>query len=145
MKNQHQTQNARIKYAFIKVHRQEFDTAVMCRRLDVSRSGFYAWLENPLSERAREDQRLLAPIVAAHSASHGIYGALQIFLDLHEAGETYSKHQVAQIMRVNHIKARYGYRVTRYARGVPALLTPNMLQRNFTVHQPNRAWVTDIT
>lgn len=145
MNNQPRTQNVRIKYAFIKAHRREFDTAVMCRLLDVSRSGFYAWLQNPLSERAREDQRLLALIVAAHTARHGIYGAPRIFLDLREAGETCSKHRVARIMRVHHIKARYGYHAPRYARGVPALLTPNMLQRSFTVEQPNRAWVTDIT
>jgi putative transposase len=145
MNNQHRTQNVRIKYAFIKAHRRECDTAVMCRLLDVSRSGFSAWLQNPLSERAREDQRLLALIVAAHTASHRIYGAPRIFLDVREAGETCSKHRVARIMRVNHIKARYGYRAPRYARGVPALLTPNRLQRSVTVQQPNRAWVPDIT
>lgn len=145
MKNQHRTQNVRIKYAFIKAYRREFDTAVMCRLLDVSRSGVYSWLQNPLSGRAQEDQRLLALIVAAHTASHGIYGAPRIFFDLREAGETCSRHRVARIMRGNHIKARYGYRAPRYARGVPALLTPNRPQRSSTVQQPNRAWVTDIT
>lgn len=40
MKNRHRSQNVRIKYAFIKAHRREFDMAVMCRLLDVSRSGF---------------------------------------------------------------------------------------------------------
>ena len=145
MDNRHQSQNVRVKYAFIKAHRRECDTAVMCRLLDVSRSGFYAWLRNPLSDRAREDQRLLALIVAAYTASHGIYGAPRIFLDLREAGETCSKHRVARIMRANHIKALYGYRAPRYARGVPALLTPNTRQRGFTVHHSNQACVTDIT
>jgi putative transposase len=145
MNNRHRSQNVRRKYAFINAHRREFDTAVMCRLLDVSRSGFYAWLRNPLSDRAREDQRLLALIVTAYTASHGVYGAPRIFLDLREAGETCSKHRVARIMRANHIKALHGYRAPRYARGVPALLTPNTLQRGFTVQRPNHAWVTDIT
>ncbi len=145
MSNRHRSQNIRRKYAFIKAHRREFDTAVMCRPLDVSRSGFYAWLRNPLSDRAREDQRLLGLIVTAYKASHGVYGAPRIFLDLREAGETCSKHRVARIMRVHHIKALHGYRVPRYARGAPALLTPNTLQRGFTVQRPNQAWVTDIT
>jgi hypothetical protein len=66
-------------------HRSESNTAVMCRFLDVSRSGFYEWLSNPLSDRALEDQRLLGLIRAAYTASHGVYGAPRIFLDLREA------------------------------------------------------------
>jgi putative transposase len=117
----------------------------MCRLLGVSRSGFYEWLRKPLSDRALEDQRLLGLIVAAYTASHGVYGAPRIFLDLREAGETCSKHRVARIMRANNIRALHGYRAPRYARSVPAFLTPNTLQRGFTVQRPNQAWVTDIT
>jgi putative transposase len=145
MGNQRRSQNVRLKYNFIKTHQQEFDTAVMCRLLDVSRSGFYAWLRKPLSKRAVEDARLLGLIRASYTASHGVYGAPRIFLDLREAGETCSKHRVARIMRANHLKARHGYRAPRYTTGHPSLLTPNTLQRGFTVHRPNHAWVTDIT
>ena len=139
MGNRRRSQGVRVKYAFIKEHRREFDTAVMCHLLDVSRSGFYAWLRNPLSDRAREEQRLLGLIVAAYTASHGVYGAPRIFLDLREAGETCSKHRVARIMRANHLKARYGYRAPRYTRSPMSLLTPNTLQRKFTVQRPNTA------
>ena len=145
MGNRRRSQGIREKYAFIKAHRSEFDTAVMCRLLDVSRSGFYQWLRNPLSDRAVEDQRLLGLIRAAYTASHGVYGAPRIFLDLREAGETCSKHRVARIMRTNNIKALHGYRTPRYARGATSLLTPNTLQRGFTVQRSNKAWVTDIT
>lgn len=145
MGNRRRAQGVRVKYAFIKAHRSEFDTAVMCRLLDVSRSGFYEWLRQPLSDRALEDQRLLRLIRAAYTASHGVYGAPRIFLDLREAGETCSKHRVARIMRANNIKALHGYRTPRYAKGHTSLLTPNTLQRGFTVPLPNTAWVTDIT
>jgi putative transposase len=145
MSNPRRSQGIRVTYAFIKAHRREFDTAVMCRLLDVSRSGFYEWLRKPLSDRALEDQRLLGLIVAAYTASYGVYGAPRIFLDLREAGETCSKHRVARIMRANNIKALHGYRAPRYARGHTSLLTPNTLQRGFTVQRPNKAWVTDIT
>ncbi len=145
MSNRRRSQSIRRKYAFIKAHRGEYDTAVMCRLLDVSRSGFYQWLRNPLSDRALEDQRLLGLIRAAYTASHGVYGAPRIFLDLREAGETCSKHRVARIMRTHHIKALHGYRTPRYTRGHTSLLMPNTLQRGFTVQRPNTAWVTDIT
>jgi putative transposase len=97
------------------------------------------------SARAREDQRLLALIRASYTASHGVYGAPRIFLDLREANETCSKHRVARIMRANQIRARYGYRTPRCLRGRTSLRVPNTLQRRFTVEQPNEAWSTDIT
>jgi putative transposase len=145
MGRQHHSRGVRAKYAFIKAHRNEFDTAMMCRVLEVSRSGFYEWLRKPLSDRAREDQRLLRLIRASYAASHGVYGAPRIFLDLREAGETCSKHRVARLMRAHHIQANYGYRKPRTIRGRTSVLVPNILQRGFTVAQPNRAWVTDIT
>jgi putative transposase len=145
MGSQRHSQGVRAKYAFIKTHRNEFDTATMCRVLQVSRSGFYEWLRHPLSERAREDQRLLALIRASYTASHGVYGAPRIFLDLRDAGETCSKHRVERIMWVNKIRALHGYQAPRTVRGAAAQLAPNTLQRQFTVDEPNRAWVTDIT
>ncbi|TKB72493.1 MAG: hypothetical protein E8D45_10570 [Nitrospira sp.] len=96
-------------------------------------------------DRALEDQRGLDLIRAAYTASHGVYGAPSIFLDLREAGETCRTHRVARIMRANNMNARHGYRAPRYARGHTSLLTPNTLQRGFTVQRPNTAWVTDIT
>ena len=139
MSNRRRSQGIRVKCAFIKAHRSEFDTTVMCRLLDVSRSGLYVWLRNPLSNRALEDQRLLGLIRAAYTTSHGVYGAPRIFLDLREAGETCSKHRVARIMRTNNIKSLHGYRAPRYARGHTSPLTPNTLQRRFTVQRPNKA------
>lgn len=89
---------------------------------------------------------MLALIIAAYTASHGVYGAPQIFLDLREAGETCSKHRGTRIMKANRLRACYGYRVPRYARGsTTSLLVPNTLQRGFTVSRLNHAWVTDIT
>jgi putative transposase len=146
MGHQRRAQPVRRKYTFIKAHRRESDTAVMCRLLGVSRSGFYQWLRNPLSDRAVEDQRLLGLIRTAYTASHGVNGAPRIFLDSREAGETCNKHRVARIMRANNLRARHGYRTPRYVRDhTTSLLTPNTLQRGFTVPRPNTVWFTDIT
>src|SRR5215468_2103700 len=132
-------------YKFIKDHRRECDVKTMCRALEVTRSGFYAWLHEPESKRAQEDARLLRLIRASYKASHGIYGSPRVFLDLREAGETCSKHRVARLMRQNNLCALHGYRTRRIPAGRPSIQIPNLLQRQFTVTQPNRAWVTDIT
>jgi putative transposase len=118
---------------------------MMCRVLGVSRSGFYQWLAKPLSDRAIEDQRLLSLIRASYTGSSGVYGAPRVFLDLREAGETCGKHRVARIMRINNIKALRGYKAPRHIVGRASIIAPNRLQREFTVEQPDRAWVTDIT
>lgn len=117
----------------------------MCRLLDVAPSGYYAWLKNPVSDRARDDARLLRLIKASFKSSQGVYGAPRVFLDLREAGETCSKHRVARLMRENGIRAVPGYRTRRYIAGKPAELIPNLVKRKFTVSQPDRIWVTDIT
>jgi putative transposase len=117
----------------------------MCRVLDVAASGYYNWLGQPVSKRAQEDARLLRLIRASFVASQGIYGAPRVFLDLREAGETCSKHRVARIMRMNNLRALHGYRTRRWAVGKPSILIPHILQRQFTVTRPNKAWVTDIT
>jgi len=86
-------------YEFIKAHRRTYDVHTMCRVPGVARSGYYAWLEKPKSNRAEEDARLLRLIPASFKASQGIYGSPRVFLDLREAGETCSKHRVARLMR----------------------------------------------
>jgi putative transposase len=102
-------------YEFIKAHRHEHDTQTMCSALEVTRSGYYAWLREPVSNRAQDDARLLRLIRASFTASHGIYGSPRVFLDLREAGETCSKHRVARLMRVNKIRAFHGYRTRQYS------------------------------
>jgi HTH-like domain len=111
--------------------------------LEVAPSGYYAWLQEPVCERALEDVRLLRLIRASFAASHGIYGAPRVFLDLREAGETCSKHRVMRLMRVNKIRAVRGYRIRHSSASKPSELIPNILQRNFDVASPNKAWVTD--
>jgi len=135
----------RSAYEFIKANRDRYSVQMMCRVLEVAVSGYYDWFKQPISNRAQEDARLLRLIRASFIASHGIYGAPRVFLDLREAGETCSKHRVARLMRLNQLRALHGYRIRRWSVGKPAVLIPNLLQRQFTVTRPNTAWVTDMT
>lgn len=134
-----------MKYAFIRIHRHEHRISVMCRVLRVHRSGYYAWLKKPRSDRAVEDERLLLLIRASYAASDASYGSPRIFLDLREEGETCGIHRVERIMKQDKIKAVRGYKRHKYVVGAPSVVVANHLQREFTVNQPNRVWVTDIT
>ena len=135
----------RSAYAFIKSHRDQYGVQSMCRVLEVAQSGQYEWLQQPISNRAKEDARLLRLIRASFLASQGIYGAPRVFLDLREAGETCNKHHMARLMHENHLRALQGYRIRRWSVGKPSVLIPNLLQRQFTVTRPNATWVTDIS
>ena len=137
--------SVRRKYEFIKANQKKYDTRMMCRLLGVARSGYYAWLRKPNSDRELEDKRLLRLIRASFKASQGVYGAPRVFLDLREDGETCSKHRVARLMRENNIRAQPGYRTRRYVSGKPVKLIPDLVNRNFEVSKPNRVWVSDIT
>lgn len=99
------TGRVRQVYKFIEQHRNDYSVQTMCKVLGVAPSGYYEWLQRPISDRAVEDARLLKLIRKSFVASHGIYGAPRIFLDLREAGETCSKHRVARLMRENNLRA----------------------------------------
>ncbi len=138
------TSRVRATYEFIKAQRATYRVEALCRVLGVAPSGYYAWVKQPMSNRAQEDARLIRLIRASFVASQGIYGAPRVFLDLREAGEVCSKHRVARLMREDRLRALHGYRTRRWSVGKPAVSIPNLLQQ-FTVTRPNKAWVTDIT
>ena len=98
-----------------------------------------------MSERAREDQRLLESIRASWIASGRIYGSPRILRDLREAGEQLGRQRVARIMKEHKIVAIRGYKKPRHVVGKPSSVAPNRLKQRFTVDRPDEAWVTDIT
>ncbi|GHD21432.1 transposase [Halioglobus japonicus] len=108
-------------------------------------SGFYAWPDKPLSNRAIEDQRLLKLIKQFYIASEATYGSPGIHRDMRETGQSCGVHRVARIMRVNKIKSQIGYKRCYIKRGNLANVAANVLDRNFNPEEPNRAWVNDIT
>ncbi|OQD06798.1 transposase, partial [Burkholderia cenocepacia] len=126
-------------------HQHEFRITTMCRVLKVERSGYYAWLAKPRSARSIEDARLLKLIEEAYLASGGVYGSRNIHRDLIEAGERVGKHRVARLMRENGLRSVRSPQRRRYKTGKPSVVAPNRLQRQFTVPEPDHAWVTDIT
>jgi putative transposase len=126
-------------------NRARYPIAVMCRVLDVSASGYYAWAKRPVSGRAVMDAALIGEIRAAHAASRGTYGAPRLHVDLADAGIHVSRKRVARLMRIAGLAgvSRRKSTVTTVRDG--ARQAPDLVDRNFTADEPNMLWVADIT
>lgn len=92
-------------------------------------SGYYAWCRNTLSDRDREDQRLLGLIKHAWLESGGVYGYRKVYQDLREACEACGKHRVARLMHREGLRSQTGYRRRPgcYSDGKPAVVSTNHL------------------
>ena len=135
-----------MRYAFVAKHRAMFPVRVMCRCLRIHPSGFYAWLRNPLSKRAREDARQTELIRQAWKDSGKVYGYRKLHDDVLDQGETICPNRVARLARLAGIRAEIGYRRRPGSYGGrPTVIVDNTLDRQFDVEAPDRAWVTDIT
>lgn len=108
-------------------------------------SGYYAWLAEPKSARAKEDQRLLGLIKHAWLESGGGYGYRKIHDDLRELGESCGRHCVARLMRGGGCVRRPVIVGVPAITGMPTVASPIRLERQFNVSEPNKVWVTDIT
>ena len=128
------------------LHQADYPIATMCRVLEISTSGYYAWCDRPPSHRARQDARLQAQIETIHADSRGTYGVPRVHAELAEAGVRISRRRVARLMKqagLEGVSRRRRYRTTR--RDGRAQVVPDLVNRNFTVKAPNRLWVADIT
>lgn len=118
----------------------------MCRHLNVSKAGYYAWRNRKASARRESDIVLLRAIKRVHLGSRKRYGRPRIHIDLQEQGFRTSSKRIARLMRFSGIKGKKRSRSRASSCSMGMLPpTPNVLNRQFTVARPNRAWVTDIT
>jgi len=135
-----------MKFAFIAAKEVAFPVITMCRVLGVTRGGFYAWKKRPKPARARSDAQLAAAVAAVHQRSRRTYGSPRVHRELRAHGVRVGKKRVERLMRENGIQGRSKRRYKRTTdskHGGP--IAPNLLARAFSVTEPNRAWVTDVT
>ena len=118
----------------------------MCRVLEVSPSGYYAWRTRPVSAREMANQELVEKIKAVHAASYETYGSPRVFCDLRADGMACSRKRVARLMRLYHICAKQSRRYkTTTKRNQAHAVAPNLLKRDFIAERPDRKWLSDIT
>jgi putative transposase len=118
----------------------------MCEVQDVSRSGYYAWCSRPPSLRSQENQKLSQQIEEIHQASRQTYGSPRIIVALKEKGIPIGRQRVIRLMNELGINAQVKRQfVTTTDSDHDLPIAENVLNRNFTTIEPDRAWVADIT
>jgi len=136
-----------VRFLFIKAERANHPLASLCRVLNVSRQGFYAWLRRKPCRRLCRDRALSQQIRRSFYESERRYGAPRIHRDLQAEGAATSQKRVARLMREQGLVARPRrrrfIRTTDSRHGHP--IAPNRLARNFLPEGPNERWATDIT
>ena len=136
-----------MKFGFVAKHRGICPVEMTCRALDVSRSGFYAWLTRPPSRRAQDDERVGAVVRRSFLESDRSYGARRVWLDVLEAGHRCGLHRIERLMRNQALRARPRRRGLPADRGQrnPEEIARNVLDRQFQASGPNQKWVADFT
>lgn len=135
-----------MKYAFIEGERQAYPIPVLCRVLEVSRSGYYKWRVRGPSTRDQRREAALAAVRRVFDASKRTYGSPRIERELRSEGRAHSRRFVSTLMRRNGLRARAASR-RRPHRAAPLRHTQigNVLGRRFEVREPNTVWASDFT
>ena len=130
----------------MKANQAAYPVATMCRLLEVSASGFYAWLDRAPSARAQSDARLLERIVDIHKRSRGTYGKPRVHAELAEQGIRVGGKRVARLMRSAGLQGASRRKwVCTTVRDCDARPAPDLVQRHFSAPAPDALWVADIT
>jgi len=118
----------------------------MCRVLEVSPSGYYAWRKREPSKRRQEDDVLRDQIQQIHRDSRGIYGSPRIHAEMQDEGVRIGRKRVARLMRQDGVVGVTRRKFVRTTRRDPiARPAPDLVERQFTATGPNQLWVADIT
>ena len=134
------------RFGFIKRHGQDLGVSYLCGWLNVSRSGYYAWLKRSRSLRTLEDKKLSTKIVQIHQSSRGTYGSPRVHQALKKQGIDVGKKRVERLMQAQRLQGR----VVKVTRRQPGLRRFKERGENLrlNISEPksiNRVWVADIT
>ncbi len=136
-----------MKYAFIAAKMAEYPITVLCRLLEVSRAGFYAFVDRPPPPRAVDDAKVAVLVREAHEKSRRTYGSPRVQAELADVhGVFVSRKRIIRLMQQQGLKARVRKRfkcTTNSNHDQP--VAANLLDRDFEAARPNQKWVGDTT
>ena len=119
---------------------------MLCKVMQVSRSGFYNWVKRGKSTRDQERERLIPRVKEIHKTSKETYGSRRIAKEIEAAGTRCGKHKARTLMKLAGVEAkqRKKFKATTNSKHNLSVAS-NLLQRQFTVPKQDLAWVGDIT
>ncbi|MHB8829137.1 MAG: IS3 family transposase [Syntrophales bacterium] len=139
-------QRVAARYAVIKELRLIYPVLLLCRVLEVTKSGYYAWIRRPLSIRQKEEERLALEIRAAHNRTRQTDGPERLQRDLADNGIIVGVHRIKRIRKELGLRCcqKRRFKATTNSRhSLP--VAENLLRQNFHTAAPNQVWLTDIT
>jgi putative transposase len=134
-----------MRFAFIAKRRNIWPVAWLCDALDVSRSGFHAWLNRSPSARSRHDEVLVTAVDRSFKSSDRTYGARRVWHDVQAEGLSCGLHRIERLMRQNGLRARPRRRGLPKDTGERSAMLDNLLNRAFEAAAPNQKWIADFT
>ena len=133
-------------FAWIEERKDEWPVTQLCRVLEVSRSGFYAWRSREASAADERREELTAEVKEIHAEVKARYGSPRIHAELVDRGHECSVNFVAKVMREAGIAAKTKRKFRQTTDSNHALpVAENILDRNFDPEEPNTSWVADVT
>jgi putative transposase len=125
-------------------HQAEFAIGLLCEVLQVSRSGYYAWLNRSASPRKQKNEELNVKMRVIFKENREVYGYRRLRSALLMQGETVNYKRVRKLMQAAGLKPKMSSRFKLATQNNPAkLAAPNQLQQQFNVAKPNTHWVSD--
>ena len=136
-----------MRYRFIKTHADTWPVTLMCGVLGVTSSGYYAGIKRPNSRRLVDDDRFAPMIRRIFEQHRGNYGAPRITEELRALGQRLNRKRVERLMREMGLRAKQKRKFRPHTTVVDpeAMISPNLLEQDFTAEAPNQRWVGDIT
>lgn len=138
-----------MRFAFIQSHAPIFHITTMCRVLEVSKAGYYAWRARPLCDRVKEDRVLTEKIRQIQQQVKQRYGSPRTWMELKALGFRCGENRVARLMRRAGLRAKSArtFRVTTQSEHEQPT-APNLLDRQFALEshpKPDCTWAADLT
>jgi transposase InsO family protein len=136
-----------VRYRFIVANEHQWPVTIQCRVLGITTGGFYAWKQRPHARRHELDDRYAVMIRSTFEQHHGNYGAPRITEELRALGHRLNRKRVERLMREMGLQAKQKrkFKPCTTVVDADAIISPNLLEQDFTAEAPNQRWVGDIT